>query len=149
MQDSSGFGLSVRVIASKTFPAGFTITEFPDDIDPFDLPALQINDAAMGLNGDLIYWSKANPLAFTLGVIPKSEGDKNMAVLFEANRPARGKRPAKDIISVVGVYPDGSVITLSKGIIFDGLPGNSVAGSGRMKSKPYNFRFEAVTKVEI
>ena len=70
MQDVAGFGLQARVIGSKTFPAGFTITEFPDDIDPFDLPALQINDAAMGLNGDLIVWSKANPLNFTLGIIP-------------------------------------------------------------------------------
>lgn len=149
MQDTSGFGLSVRVIASRTFPTGFTITEFPDDVDPFDLPALQINDAAMGLNGDLITWSKANPLIFALGVIPKTDGDKNMAVLFEANRPARGKRPSKDVITIVGTYPDGSTIVLSKGVIYDGLPGNSVASSGRMKSKPYNFRFEQLTKVEL
>ena len=149
MQDSSGFGLSVRVIGSKTFPTGFVITEFPDDVDPFDLPVLQINDAAMGLNGDLIVWSKANPISFALGIIAKSDGDKNMAVLFEANRAARGKRPAKDVITIIGTYPDGSTITLSKGVVFDGLPGNSVASAGRMKSKPYNFRFEQMARVEV
>lgn len=149
MQDVAGFGLQVRITASKTFPTGFTVTEFPDDIDPFDLPALQINDAAMGLNGDLIVWSKANPLAFTLGLIPGTDSQKNMAVLFEANRPARGKRPAKDIITIVGIYPDGSSITLSKGIIFDGLPGKSVASAGRYKSVPYNFRFEQMARVEV
>lgn len=149
MQDVSGFGFQLRLIASKTFPLGFTITEFSDDADPFDLPALQIADAAMGLNGDLITWSKANPLPAVVSVIPESEAHKNMAVLFEANRPARGKRPAKDVITLVGIYPNGSSITLSKGIIFDGLPGKPVASSGRLKTIPYNFRFEQMVRVEV
>lgn len=149
MQDVSGFGLQVRIIASNTFPQGFTLTEFADDTDPFDLPELQIADSAMGLNGDLVVWTLPNPVAITLGVIPKSEGDKNLAVLFEANRPARGKRPARDIITMVGMYPDGSTITLSSGKLFSGLPGNSVASAGRFKSKPYAFRFEQMNRVEV
>jgi hypothetical protein len=149
MQDIAGFGLQVRLIASKTYPSGFTITAFADDADPFDLPALQINDAAMGLNGDMVVWSKANPISFALAVIPKSEDDKNLAVVFEANRAARGKRPAKDVITIVGTYPDGSIITLTPGIVFDGLPGNAVASAGRYKSKVYNFRFEGMSRVEV
>jgi hypothetical protein len=149
MQDTSGFGLQVRVIGSKTYPLGFTITEFPADTDPFDIPALQINDAEMGLNGDLITWSRANPLPLTLAVIPESDAHKNMAVLFEANRPARGKRPARDVITVVGIYPNGSSITMSKGVIYDGLPGKPVASSGKMKTIPYNFRFEQMARVEV
>lgn len=149
MQEVSGFGLEVRVIASKTFPTGFTVTEFADDIDPFDLPELQINDVAMGLNGDMVTWTFHTPLSFSVGVIPKSEADKNLAVLFEANRAARGKRPAKDIITIIGSYPDGSTITLSQGVAFSGLPGNSIAAAGRYKSKPYNFRFEQLNKVEV
>lgn len=149
MQEVSGFGLEVRIIASKTFPAGFTVTEFADDIDPFDLPELQINDVAMGLNGDMVTWTFHTPLSFSIGVIPKSDADKNLAILFEANRAARGKRPSRDIITVVGSYPDGSVITLSQGVVFSSLPGNSVASAGRYKSKPYNFRFEQMAKVEL
>lgn len=149
MNDVGGFGLQVLVRASKTFPGGFTITQFPDDADPFDLPDLQIGDAASGLNGDLITWSKANPLAFAMALIPGSEDQKNMAVLFEANRPARGKRPAKDVITIVGIYPDGSTITLSSGIIYSGLPGKSVASSARYKSSVYNFRFEQLARVEV
>lgn len=117
MQDTAGFGLQVRVIASKTYPSGFTVTEFADDADPFDLPTLQINDAAMGLNGDMIHWSKANPIPLAIAVIPGGEDDKNLAVVFEANRAARGKRPAKDTITIVGTYPNGSTITLTPGII--------------------------------
>lgn len=149
MQDVAGFGLQVRVIASKTYPSGFTITSFADDADPFDLPALQVNDAAMGLNGDMVVWSKANPISISLAVIPGSDDDKNMAVVFEANRAARGKRPAKDVITIVGIYPNGSTITLTPGVVFDGLPGNSVASAGRLKSKVYNFRFEGMSRVEV
>jgi len=148
MQDVAGFGLSVRVIASKTFPAGFTVTAFADDADPFDLPELQINDAANGLNGDMISWSTSAPIPFAMSVIPNSEDDKNLAVLYEANRAARGKRPAKDIITVVGMYPDGSTITLFPGIIFSATPGRSVGSSGRLKSKTYNFRFENKASTE-
>ncbi|EKY3117293.1 phage tail fiber protein [Cronobacter turicensis] len=149
MQDVAGFGLQARLIASKTFPSGFTITAFADDADPFDLPALQINDAAMGLNGDMVVWSKANPISISLAVIPGSDDDKNMAVVFEANRAARGKRPAKDVITLVGIYPNGSTITLTPGVVFDGLPGNSVASAGRLKTKVYNFRFEGMSRVEV
>lgn len=148
MQDVAGFGLSVRVIASKTFPAGFTVTAFADDADPFDLPELQINDAANGLNGDMVTWSTSAPIPFAMSVIPNSEDDKNLAVLYEANRAARGKRPAKDIITVVGMYPDGSTITLFPGIIFSATPGRSVASAGRLKSKTYNFRFENKASTE-
>jgi hypothetical protein len=62
MQNISGFGLSINIIASNSFPIGLLITEFADDSDPFDLPSIQIADKAMGLNGDLIIWSKANQL---------------------------------------------------------------------------------------
>ncbi|QKN82064.1 phage tail fiber protein [Scandinavium goeteborgense] len=148
MQDISGFGLQVRVIASKTFPAGFTVTAFADDSDPLDLPALQINDGAGGLNGDMVTWSTHNLIALALAVIPKSEDDKNLAVIYEANRAARGKKPAKDVITIVGIYPDGSTITLTPGVIKDGLPGNAVASAGRFKSKVYNFLFEGMSRVE-
>lgn len=149
MQDISGFGFQVRVMASKTFPQGFTMTSFADDADPFDLPDLQINDAAMGLNGDMVTWTFHTPISFSLAVIPKTDDEKNMAVLFEANRAARGKKPARDVITIIGMYPDGSSVTLSKGIIYSGMPGNSVASAGRFKSKVYNFRFEQLARVEI
>lgn len=92
---------------------------------------------------------KANPIPLAIAVIPGGEDDKNLAVVFEANRAARGKRPAKDTITIVGTYPNGSTITLTPGIIFDGLPGNAVASAGRMKSKVYNFRFEGMSRVEV
>ncbi|MCG1038795.1 hypothetical protein KQH49_06745 [Mycetohabitans sp. B5] len=142
MENISGFGLVVQVCASKTFPAGFTVTQFADDGDPFDIPSIQVNDKAMGLNGDLIVWSKANPITVTLNLIPGSDDDKNMSILLEANRVGRGKQSAKDEITMAAIYPDARILTLTKGVITDGMPANSVASAGRMKSKPYIFAFE-------
>jgi hypothetical protein len=142
MENISGFGLVVQVRASKTFPAGFTVTQFADDGDPFDAPSIQVNDKAMGLNGDLIVWSKANPIAVTLNLISASADDKNMSILLEANRVGRGKQSAKDVITLTAIYPDGRTLTLTEGVITDGMPANSVASAGRMKSKPYIFAFE-------
>lgn len=146
-QNVSGFGLTVNIRASKTFPAGFDLTQFADDADPFDAPSQQIADAAMGLNGHMLTWSIANPLQLGINVIPNGSDDRNLATLLEANRPALGKRPVGDIITLTATYPDGRVRTWSGGVITDGVPANSIASAGRMKSKPYQFKFENVTGV--
>ena len=62
----AGFGAQVQVKASNTFPSGFVVSQFADDADPFDIPSIQIADKAMGLNGDLVTWSKANPITITI-----------------------------------------------------------------------------------
>lgn len=145
MTDISGFNTRVTIRASNTFPSGFTVTEFADDADPVDVPSQQIADKAMGLNGHLVSWAKANPIMATLNVIPDSEDDRNLAVLAEANRVGRGKSSAQDIITMTIVYPDGGTRTLSNGIITDAPLSTSVASAGRRKSKAYAFAFEGAS----
>ena len=145
MQNISGFGLIVNVLASNTFPVGLLLSQFADDSDPFDIPSIQIADKAMGLNVDLIIWAKANPIIVTLNVVPQGTDDLSLAVLLEANRVGRGKVGARDIITMTGIYPNGSPIILTNGAITDGLPGSPVASSGRLKSKTYTFCFENKT----
>lgn len=142
MFDISGFNTSVRLLASVSFPTGFDVTEFSDDADPFDLPSMQIADTAMSLNGDLVVWASANPIPLTLNLIPGSDSDRNLDVLFEVNRPGRGKSVFRDVITIVVTYPDSRVLTLINGRLTNGLPANSVSTSGRIKSKTYNFMFE-------
>lgn len=141
-QDISGFGLRVVVQASNTFPSGFTVTQFADDGDPLDLPSIQIADKAMGLNGNMVTWSKANPVPMTLNVIPGTTDDDNLQVLLSANRASSGRTPARDLITATVVYPDGRTVRLMRGKITDGPMGNSVASAGRMKTKAYVFAFE-------
>ena len=142
--DISGFGLTLNVKASVTFPAGFAVTQFADDGDSLSFDNMDIADAAMGLNGDLVTWSKPAPLVIPINVIPDSDDDKNMQVLFEANRAGKGKLPARDVITMTVVYPNGKAKTLTNGKLTSGAPSNSVTSAGRMKSKQYTFKFENV-----
>lgn len=143
MQNISGYGLSAWLLASNTFPVGFPITEWADDADPVDFPELKIADSGMGLNGDLVTWTSANPILMTLNVIPDSQSDISLQIILEANRAAKGKSPARDIITLTLTYPARTPIVLYKGVITDGPPTNSVANQGRFKSKAYNFAFES------
>lgn len=140
--DVSGFGTIVNVVGSNTFPAGFIVTAFSDDADAFDLDAIDIADKAMGVNGDLIKWSKANAIPFKISVIPGSEDDINLSILAEANRVGQGKFSAQDIVTITIIYPNGNTLLLSQGFIQNAMFGNSVAGSGRQKTKVYNFFFQ-------
>ena len=142
MQDISAFGIRITLRASNTFPQGITLTQFADDGDPFDTASQQIMDKAMGLNGDLIVWSKANPITPTVNVIPGSDDDRNLSVLAEANRVGRGKSSARDVITMTVIYPDGRKLTLTQGKLTDAILTRPVASSGRMKTKPYGFAFE-------
>lgn len=142
MENISGFGTQINLIASNTYPIGVNLTQFADDSDPIDFPVLQIADAAMGLNGDLIPWSKANPIKVTLNIIPNSLDDETLSILLEANRVGRGKTGAQDTITMAVLYPDGRYVTLIEGVITEGMPNLSIASAGRMKTKTYNFVFE-------
>lgn len=142
----SGAGLHIQLVASVTFPSGFALTAFADDADPFDTPSVKVAEAAMGLNGDLVTWSKATPTAVTLNIIPNSEDDLNLTILGDANRVGKGKTSARDVISLTGTYPDGSTITLSGGVLTDYVPGKPVASAGRLKTKAYVFSFESISR---
>lgn len=144
MQDISGFGFSVNVQASNTFPNGFTVTQFADDADPFDTPDLKIADSKMSLNGDLVTWSVASAVQIKMAVVPGSEDDQNLAALLLANKVGAGKASAKDVITLTGTYPTGPRKTLTPGRITDGPIASSISAAGRMKSKVYTFTFENV-----
>ena len=142
MEDISGFGSQLRVLASNTFPVGITVTQFADDSDPIDIPSLQISDNAMGLNGDKVTWGTANSIPLTTNIIAGSEDDENLTLLFEANRVGRNKASAKDVILMIVSYPDGQVATFTGGSCVEFMPAKSVSSDGRLKSKAFIFSFE-------
>jgi hypothetical protein len=140
--DVSGFGTTINIQASETFPSGFEVTRFADDADPIDMPQLQIKDKAMGVNGDMVKWSKANPIPLTIAVLPNNEDDDNLQVLAASNRAVRGRRPVNDEITATITYPDGSTVRLLRGTLTDAPLGKSLASSGRLKTNSYVFAFE-------
>ncbi|CAM7999347.1 Phage tail protein [Morganella morganii] len=142
MNDVSATGLALVVQASKTFPSGIFITQFADDADPLDLPAVDIAQTGMDINGNLVSWSTPTPQTVTINVLAGSEEDQNLAILLEANTAKKGRRHAGDIITMVASYGDGSTTTARNGKITNGSRGNSAASAGRLKSKQYIFVFQ-------
>lgn len=140
--DISGFGSQLTIYASVTFPNGLVITEFADDADPVDAPAIQIRDKAMGLNGRLVTWGKAQPINLTINVLPQTEDDYNLQLIYDNNRVGRGKRPVNDVINATLVYGNGDVKNFEEGAPTDYIPATSISSSARLKSKPYSFTFE-------
>lgn len=142
MEDISAIGVKVNILAVPTFPQGFEVTEMADDADPLDFPEITIAEYGMGVNGDLVVWSRAVPLEVTLNVIPNTEADRNLQILLDMNRVAKCKVSAQDLITLISSYPDGSRKILSNGKIISGTVANSVASNGRIKTRQYRFVFE-------
>jgi hypothetical protein len=149
MENISGFGLTGRLIASSTYPNGFDISAFADDADPLDTPDLELAETSMGLNGDLIVWSRSQGIEITMNIIPTSPDDEELSVLFEANRIGKGKRSARDIIGISLSYPTGAIAQLSSGVMISGTALPAVVSAGRFKSRPYRFRFQNITKTNV
>lgn len=145
MHDISGFGTRLALTASRTYPNGINISAFADDADGLDIPTLQIGDKAMGMNGDMTFWSTANAKEVNINVIPNSEDDRNLRALLLANTPSRGKRPAGDEITLSIILPDGTSAQYTGGKIVSGPASIAVAQSGKQKAGTYGFVFEAVT----
>ena len=139
---ASAFGTKIVIQTSVTFPYGATFTQVGDDTDPVDIPSLQIQDGGMNINGDLVVWSKANPVKVSVSLIAGSVDDQLMSVLFQANRVGRGKKSTNDIVNISIYYPDGRISLFSNGVISDGIPGRAIANSGRLKVNTYSFMFE-------
>lgn len=142
MADVSAIGLSVTIKASNTFPGGFQINRFSDDSDPVDFPLATLAEMGMDVNGNLVSWSAPAPQNVTISVLPGTDEDDNLQVLLQANRSAKGRTVARDVITLVVGYGDGSSTTCREGIIVGGPAAKSAASAGRMKSHTYTFAFQ-------
>lgn len=143
MQDTSSIGILCRLIASQTYPAGISFTAFPDDTDIGVSGDLEIAGNASGVNGDLITWSTVAGIEVQIPLIPNTEEEALMDVLFQANRASKNRRPKKDIITLVVTNPvTGVAKTYLNGVIKRGTVGYTYGGDGRIKTKNYGFVFE-------
>lgn len=143
-ENITGFGTTMVLAASTTFPAGFSITQLADDADPLDVPEMSIADSAMGVNGTLVVWARAARIEAVIAVVPNGNDDRNLALLLETNRVSQGKRSARDVITLTVAYPDGRTKVFQQGVIVAGQVANSVSSAGRYKTRTYRFHFENV-----
>lgn len=140
----SATGLKMRLVASLTFPAGFDITQFADDADPLNSENLTIAETAAALNGDLVAWGKPNVIPLTVAVLPDTDEDRNLSILWNVNRIGKNKVAVQDVITLVVTYPNGDQKILSSGVMVSGPPLNSGSSEGRLKTKEYGFSFESI-----
>lgn len=142
MSDISAAGVSMTLVASKTFPSGITLTQFASDSDPFDFADVTIAEAEMNVNGEQVTFSTANPVTATLSMIPDSDDDKNMSILLRENTQSRNHRSVQDVITLTVNYPDGTRTTAIEGKLLSGTPASGVTSAKRKKTKSYGFSFE-------
>lgn len=141
MIDLSGFGLKATVVAIQTFPMGFSISQFADDVDPLDIQDDVPGGYQMLYDGSLFSFTQANPILIKVGVIPGSEDDINLKILLGARRMSNSLLPISDVTSMVVSYPDGGRAVFSNGSIISGPPSDSIKNSGRKRGNTYMFAF--------
>lgn len=144
MHNVSATGIKMRLVASLTFPAGFDITQFADDGDPLNSENLTIAETAAALNGDLVAWGKPNVIPLIVAVLPDTDEDRNLSILWNVNRIGKNKVAVQDIITLVVTYPNGDQKILSNGVMISGPALNSGSSEGRLKTKEYEFSFESI-----
>ena len=141
MADVSHNGATYTIRASNTnADLPLPISAFPKDTDPFDVPNTDIAEMELGTNGDEIYWGMASVAESSCAVIPGTDDHETMQRIFDANDPAKGRRSAKDLITVVRVLPNGETTTF-KGRITNGPKTTSLASSGKIKTPVYSFKW--------
>lgn len=142
--DVSGVGSIITIIADKTLPQGYPLSQFAEDVDPFDFPSVQIGNAVMGANGDGQRYATAVMLPWKVSAIVGSPDDTALQTIAKANLVGKGKASVDDEITVVAIYPDGTQATLTGGKITEAMFGKGMAGTGRLKTRVYGFLFENI-----
>lgn len=143
----SGFGTKVTLVSTITFPYGFQLSAFSDDVDPIDIEDYQAADHEMLLDGGMFSYQMANPIKATIRIIPNSDDDENMKIVMEMARVKQNIIQLPDFIILTISYPDGSILILSKGYIRKGPISNSVQAAGRMRSNSYELVFAEQNRI--
>lgn len=149
MDQVGNFGLSVNVVATKTFPIGFSITKFADDISPIEFGETQVADHEYLVDGSIFGYETAAGISVKIAVIPGSDEDQNLAVLMAANKSEFRIGGMPEIMAISIMYPNQPPIILSNGYIRTGKVGTDVAETGRSRGKVYEFIFQNNTQISI
>lgn len=145
MINVNGSGTSIVVIAIQSFPLGFTISEFADDVDPISAEEVEPAGFEMLYDGSLFAFDKASPIVLTVSVIAGTPDDMNLKIITQSKRGGASLLPFNDSISMIITYPDGGRVMLSSGVLIKGMVPDSITTNGRRKSNSYTFAFGSFT----
>lgn len=148
MINISGFGLSVNIVALQTFPMGFTVKQFADEVDPISFEPMEPVGYKMLYDESLFQYNKAAPVIVTLGVLPQTTDDINLKLMLTSKKGTTSLIPFSDTTTMVVSYPDGGKVVLSEGTIVSGPVGDSVSANGRKSCNRYRFAFGTVAGLQ-
>lgn len=155
--NSTGTGASVLILCSalsETIPVGGAlITNFSDQSNPISTTPIQVADANVGPNGQLVTWTTPNYIDVTISVVANSIDDFMLTAITEAVRKTAGLTSPgtpPPLFSLTVVYPNaiGQSRLFSNGVLIRGEIGNAMATNARITSKSYTFRFNNGEKTQ-
>lgn len=141
MVDISGFGSGITIVALQSFPMGFSVTQFSDDVDPVSAEEMEPTGYEPLYDGSLFFFDKTAPIKVNISVIPGSDDDINLKILLQSRKGSLSLIPLPDSTTMVVTYPNGGRVVLSDGSIVKGPVMDSVQNSGRKKGNTYTFVF--------
>jgi hypothetical protein len=141
MQNISGFGTKVTIVATQSFPVGFTVSKFADDKDPIKIEEIEPTGYEVIIDGSLFTFDKGAPVKVQISVIPGSDDDINLKILLQARKSSPSIIPLKDITAIVISYGNGGTTAFSGGSIISGPLSDSINQGGRMVGNTYTFIF--------
>lgn len=134
-------GLSIRIIASTTFPLGFDVKGLADDSDPLTFESVPSVEHYKNINGETAFSTPPVLVKGQVVVWSGSEGDKNLSLINLLNASMNGKAAVVDDLTMIVRYPDGEMITCTLGKITGGALASSVTTSGKKQANTYTFSF--------
>lgn len=130
------------------------ITEFSDEGTPIDIPALEVAAGSMNLNGNLVTWTKPNPINVSFTLIPGSDSDNNLrsflsAVSIGGKGASVGEAYITSMVLTVPAYTNGSTnnkndktFTFTNGRLISGQPAIGSNNDGKSSPSTWTFMFE-------
>ena len=140
-QDVSANGVKLMLFASVSYPTGVEIATFNPGEDPINFDDLKIAETDMGVNGNLIVYRTPYAYNMVFNITPMTEVDQIMENIANADRIAAGKVSAKNILTLVVIYPQGRTLTYVDGAMTDCPGGFSSSGNGRINGRRYAMSF--------
>lgn len=141
MIDVSAFGTGITIIATTSFPMGFSLSKFADDEDPLSVEQVEVSGFEKLYDGSIFIYDKTSPILLSVGVAPNTDDDINLKILLQMRKSSPSLLPLPDVTSMVVTYPDGGRVILSNGSIISGAIADSITSQGRKKGNAYHFVF--------
>lgn len=141
MIDISAFGTKINIVATTSFPMGFSLSAFADDEDPLSVAEVEVSGFEKLFDGSIFTYDKTSPVLLSVGILPNSDDDINLKVLMQMRKSTTSILPIKDVTTMIVTYPDGGRIALSEGTILSGALADSITRQGRKKGNVYHFVF--------